>query len=162
MAAGDLVEAARRMAGRAAATQAVAAEAMGAALGAEGSAAGVPALATRAAVGEKAAVRQEIISLAAIRCLKRVEVGEKIVELLLREAAAGGGHHVAAVEDGLADEAFVGRKAAGQKLLLEETFQAGTVLAGDGVRVVAGRAGLLINAAAARLLRVQAEFCIGF
>ena len=92
---------------------------------------------------------------------QRVEVGHKIVELLLAESAAGRGHHVAAVQNGLADEALVGGQAAWQKRFLEKAFQAGAVLTRDGVCVVAGRAGLLIDVASAGLLRVQTQLRVG-
>jgi len=59
---------------------------------------------------------------------QRVQVGEEIVELLLREGATHGGHHAAAGEDGLADESFVGGQAAGQEWFLEEALQARAVL----------------------------------
>ena len=93
---------------------------------------------------------------------QRVEVGDQIVELLLGEAAAGGGHHVAPVENGLPHEAFVGGQSARQKRFLEEALQDGPVLPGNGMRVVARCAGLLINVAAGRLLRVQLQLRVGF
>jgi hypothetical protein len=109
-------------------------------------------------------------SLSSMRCcgnrttktLQRVEIGEEIVELLLGERAADGGHHIAAAENGLADESFVGGQTAGQELLLEQAFEAGAILSGDGVRVVAGGASLLIEMASGGLLRVQIELGVGF
>ena len=90
-----------------------------------------------------------------------MEIGDEIVQLLLAKGAARGGHHVAAVEDGLADKAFVGWQTAGQERFLEDTLEAGAVFAGDGMRVVAGRAGLLVDVAAAGLLGVQPELRVG-
>jgi len=74
----------------------------------------------------------------------RMQVGEEIAELLLGERAADGRHHVAAGEDGLADESFIGRQSAGEKWFFEELLQAGTILSGNRMRVVAGRTILLI------------------
>jgi hypothetical protein len=45
--------------------------------------------------------------------LERVQVRDEIVQLPGIESASSGGHHVAAVEYGLADKSFVGRPAAG-------------------------------------------------
>ena len=91
-----------------------------------------------------------------------MEIGEKIVELLWSQSAACGGHHIAAVENGLAHEALVGGQAARQERFLEEPFQNGPVLPGNRMRVVAGGAGLPINVAAAGLLRVQPQLLVGF
>src|SRR5271167_3457329 len=74
---------------------------------------------------------------------QRMQVGEEIVELLLSERAADGGHHIAAGENGLPHESFVGGKPAGQKWFLEDPFQAGTVLSRDRMRVMARCAILL-------------------
>jgi hypothetical protein len=108
--------------------------------------------------------RAESIDQLAGRCssLKRVEVDEEIVELLLGERGADGGHHVAAAEDGLAHESFVRGQTARQEWFFEETLQAGAVLSGDRVGVVAGGASLLIQMATRGLLGVQAEFGVGF
>ena len=90
-----------------------------------------------------------------------MEIGDEIVQLLRGEGAGCGGHHVAAVEDGLADKAFVGWQTAGQKRFLEEALEAGAVFAGDGMRVVAGSAGLLVDVATASLLGVQTQLRVG-
>jgi len=90
-----------------------------------------------------------------------MEIGDEIVQLLRSEGAASGGHHVAAVEDGLADEAFVGGQAAGQERFLEEALEAGAVFSRVGVCVVTGGACLPIDVAATRLLGVQPELRVG-
>ncbi len=94
--------------------------------------------------------------------LERMQVRDEIVEPLLGVGAAGGGHHVAAGEDRLEHEAFVGGPAAGQKRFLEKALEAGAVFSWDGVGVVAGCAGLLVDVAAAGLLRVQPQLRVGF
>lgn len=90
-----------------------------------------------------------------------MEIGDEIVQLLRLEGAGGGWHHVAAVEHGLADKAFVGWQTAGQECFLEQAFKAGAVFAGDGMRVVAGGAGLLVDVTAAGLLGVQPQLRVG-
>lgn len=93
---------------------------------------------------------------------QRVQVGEEIVELLLGEGVADGRHHVAAGEDGLAHESFVGGQPAGQKWFLEKALEAGPVLSRDGMRVVAGCTVLLIQMPTGSLLSVQSQLCVGF
>jgi hypothetical protein len=93
---------------------------------------------------------------------QRVQIGKEIVELLLGEGATDGGHHVAAGENRLTNESFVGRQPTGQKLLLEKALQAGPVLSGDGVRVVARCAVLLIQMPTRSLLSVQSQLRVGF
>jgi len=75
---------------------------------------------------------------------QRVQIGEEIVELLRREGVADGRHHVAAGENCLTKKSLIGGQPAGKKLLFEKALQARAVLSRDGVRVVAGRAVLLI------------------
>ncbi len=94
--------------------------------------------------------------------LQRVEVREEIVQLLLGEGCADGRHHVAASQNRLAHESFVGGKSAGEKWFLEETLQTGTILARDRMRVVTGRTILLIQMASRGLLRVQSKLGVGF
>jgi hypothetical protein len=94
--------------------------------------------------------------------LQRVEVSEEVVELLWAESASGGGHHVTAVEDGLADEAFIGGQAARQEGVLEEALEARAVLAWNGVGVVASGAGLPVELAAVGLWGGKAERGVGF
>ena len=91
-----------------------------------------------------------------------MQKGEEIVELLLGEGTADGGHHVAAGENRLTNESFVGRQPAGQKLLFEKALEARTVLSGDGVRVVARCAVLLIQMPTRSLLSVQSQLRVGF
>jgi len=97
-----------------------------------------------------------------MKTLQAVKVREEIVELLLGERAADGGHHVAAAENGLADESFVGGHSAGQKLFLEQPFETGAILSGNRVGIMAGRAGLLIEMASGGLLGIQAQLGVGF
>jgi len=94
--------------------------------------------------------------------LQRVEVGEEVVKLLLREGAADGWHHVAAIEDRLADESFVGGQPAGQKWLFKKALQAGAVLSRDRMSVVAGRTILEIQMASRGLLSIQSQLRVGF
>ena len=93
---------------------------------------------------------------------QRVQVGEEIIELLLREGTANGGHHVAAGEDGLENESFVGGQSAGQKWFLEKALQAGSVLSGDRVRIVTGCTILLIQVASRGLLGIWSQLRVGF
>lgn len=92
--------------------------------------------------------------------LQTVQVGEKIVELLLGEGTADGRHHVASAKDGLADESLVGGESAGQKRFLEQALQARAILSGNRVRVMAGRARLLIEVPPRRLAGIEAELGI--
>ena len=77
--------------------------------------------------------------------LQRMQVGDEIVELLRGQRAADGWHHIAAADNGLTDESFIGGQAARQKLLLEKPLQMRTILSRNRMRVVAWRTALPIQ-----------------
>ena len=87
--------------------------------------------------------------------LQRVQVGEEVVEILLREVATHGRHDAVAANDGGADAIVVGGRAGGQVLLFEDAAQRRTVeWLADAVGVALA-AGLLKEGVTAGLLRVE-------
>ena len=94
--------------------------------------------------------------------LEGVKVGEEVLDLLGGEDVAESGHVGLAVLDDLGDAIIVGGQTAGQILPLEHMFEAGTLQILGGVSFVAAGAIIIEDAAAGGLLRIEAEFGVGF
>ena len=94
--------------------------------------------------------------------LKGVHVGQQVVKLLLGQLLAEAGHFLAAEADDVG-HAFVigGQPTDGQVRVPENALQSRSLLAPGGVRFVAAGAGIVVNSASRRLLRIQPQLCIG-
>jgi hypothetical protein len=90
--------------------------------------------------------------------LKRVHVGNHVLDFLLIYLVAKARHHASSLDNGLSYMSVRGGKAAGQIRLAVKTFQARSLVAMSGVRRMAIEAVHGVHLAAAGLLRVQSEF----
>ena len=88
-----------------------------------------------------------------------VEVGQQVLDLFLTEHLAERGHVIPAIANNISDLLIVCRQTALREILfLENAFHAVTFFGARRIRLMATIAALIIDPAACRLLRIQAQF----
>ena len=92
-----------------------------------------------------------------------MHIRQQVLHFLLIERLSERGHLASTQANDLADSIIIGGQAAyGQVLFLENAFEPRALFAARGIGLVALVAMPVVNAASGGLLRVEAEFCIGF